>query len=161
MGRCWRPAWQEARLDPRFTAAFGAHVEAVEASALGLADDLLAFAAGAGVDTLAHTDVYYGHIFERAGGASVIDWGQARFAPLFLDLGDTFDTPEAAGVYRAALAARGVTLDDAVFAQGHRLARRFAGVRYVWWWLASWRAGPQDWNRAGLARMLGMAATPT
>ena len=156
--RCWRGAWDGALGDERFTAAFGRWVDAVEASARTLAVDLITFEAGAKANTLAHTDVYHGHVFEHGGRAVVIDWGQARYAPLFLDLGDTFDTPEAARVYRAALAARGVRLDDEVFGEGHRLARRFAGVRYVWWWLESWRRDPQDWNRAGLERTVRMAA---
>ena len=123
-----------------------------------LAADLLTFSTQTDLLTLAHTDVYYGHIFQQGGRVTVIDWGQTRYAPLILDLGDTFDTAEAAQLYRAALAARGIVLDDATYQAGHRLARRFAGIRYVWWWLESWQQHPQDWNRAGLERMLGMAA---
>lgn len=155
---CWRRAWDEALTDERFTTTFGKYTEAVEASAHTLAGDLLAFEARANVNTLAHTDVYHGHVFDQSGRAVVIDWGQARYAPLFLDLGDTFDTPEAAHTYREALAARGVELGDRVFQEGHLLARRFAGLRYLWWWLASWRGEPQGWSREGLERTLKMAA---
>ena len=130
----------------------------MEASAYTLADDLLAFEARTDLATLAHTDIYHGHVFEQAGRALVIDWGQARYGTLFLDLGDTFDTPEAGQLYREALAERGVRLDDNTFRTGHLLARRFAGVRYLWWWLESWRQEPQTWNRDGLERTLAMAA---
>ncbi|WP_425147837.1 phosphotransferase [Deinococcus sp.] len=156
--RCWRGTWQRARGNPDFVREFGGWISVVEASVQTLAADLLAFVAQTDVQTLAHTDVYYGHIFRQGERAVVIDWGQARYAPLFLDIGDTFDTAEGAQVYRTALAARGVRLSDSVFETGHRLARRFAGVRYVWWWLESWQRDPQDWNREGLERMLGMAA---
>ena len=155
---CWRRAWDGALEDERFTTTFGGWVNAVGASTRTLTDDLMAFEARANVNTLAHTDVYHGHVFENDGRAVVIDWGQARYAPLFLNLGDTFDTPEAAQVYRNALAACGVDLDDEVFREGHLLARRFAGGRYLWWWLESWRGEPQDWNREGLERTLSMAA---
>ena len=156
--RCWRGTWEKAKENPGVLREFGSWVESVEASARTLAADLLTFTSQSDVLTLAHTDVYYGHIFQQDGQATVIDWGQARYAPLILDIGDTFDTSEAAQLYRSALAVRGIQLNDATFAAGHRLARRFAGIRYVWWWLESWQQHPQDWNRAGLERMLGMAA---
>ena len=145
---CWRRTWDGALEDEQFITMFGDRVGAVERSVRPLAAGLLAFAARAEVDTLAHTDVYYGHVFEQAGRALVIDWGQARYAPLFLDLGNTFDTPEGARRYREALAGWGVRLDDGVFRDGHLLARCFAGVRYLWW-LASWRAEPQGWKQRG------------
>ncbi|HEX8509815.1 MAG TPA: hypothetical protein VF635_10025 [Propionibacteriaceae bacterium] len=104
------------------------------------------------------TDDYHGHVFDTGDRAVVIDWGQARRAPLFLDLGDTFDTPVSGRIYQQALAARGVLLGDDVFSRGHGLSLRFAGIRYLWWWLDSWLADPQDWNRSGLVRTLAMAA---
>lgn len=162
VAHCWRRAWDGALEDERFTTTFGGWVNAVEASTRTLTDDLMTFEARANMNTLAHTDVYYGNVFEQHERAVMIDWGQARYAPLFLDLGDTFNMPEEARVYREALAARSVDLsvdlDDEVFREGHLLARRFAGVRYLWWWLESWRGEPQDWNREGLERTLGMAA---
>lgn len=160
LGRCWRGAWERAVADERFLAHFGRFRPRVEASAAHLARDLLAYEArhGAQVNSLAHTDVYYGHIFERDGVALVIDWGQARYAPFFLDLGDTFGTADGGQVYREALEARGVSVPHNVFWTGFTLARRFAGLRYVWWWTQSWQHDPQDWNAAGLERMLGMAA---
>ena len=155
---CWRPAWQRAQANPDFMREFGSGFAAVEVSVQTLTHDLLHFSAHHELQTLAHTDVYHGHIFRQGQRAVVIDWGQARYAPPFLDLGDTFGTPEAAQLYRTALARRGVLLDDPTFEEGHRLARRFAGVRYLWWWLEAWQQGPQAWNRAGLERLLGMAA---
>lgn len=158
--QCWRGAWQRALADERFLARFGRFRPRVEASAGHLTRDLLAFEArhGAQVNTLAHTDVYHGHLFERGGDALVIDWGQARYAPFFLDLGDTFGTADGARVYRDALAARGITVPHEVFWTGFALARRFAGLRYVWWWTGAWQRAPQDWNEAGLERMLALAA---
>ncbi|WP_027483269.1 hypothetical protein [Deinococcus pimensis] len=155
---CWAGAWTRALDHAEFMRRHAGWVDAVEASASHLTRDVLKFEGWSETRTLAHTDVYHGHVLERDGRALIIDWGQARYASLFLDLGDTFDSPEAAGVYRSALAARGIDLSDEVFEAGRRVARRFAGVRYVWWWLEAWQRDPQGWVDEGLERMLRMAA---
>lgn len=133
--------------DERFQAAFGSWQKPVEESAARLAGDLTGFADRLQLNTLVHTDIFPGQILGQEGRALIINWGQARRAPLFLDLGVTFDTIEAGWVYRDALADRGVFIDDDVFRRGHQLGRRFADIRYLRFWLNAWRAHPQEANR--------------
>ena len=158
---CWRETWTSACGDQRFQNAFTSWIEPVELSASRLASDVLAFSERLQLNTLTHTDVHRGRLVDGGDRALILDWSQSRCALLFLDLGDTFDSVESGWVYRDALAARGWVFDDDVFGRGHRLARRFAGIRYLAHWLKAWLATPQEWNRAGLQRTLAMAAGMT
>jgi hypothetical protein len=156
--RSWGSSWTAARNVRRFEESFQRWVWPVEASAIRLTSDLLAFSEGLQLNTLTHTDVHSGRLLDVGDRVQITDWSQARCAPLFLDLGDTFDTVESGWIYRDALAARGCMFDDDVFGRGHLLGRRFAGVRYLQHWLEAWLTTPQDGNRAGLERTLAMAA---
>lgn len=156
---CWRESWTSSCRDERFMDAFGSWTAPVEASAAYLPADLLRFSHRLQLNTLTHTDVHYGRIIDDGDRAVIADWSQARCAPLFLDLGDTFNTVESGWIYRDALAAKGCIFSDDVFSRGHLLARRFAGIRYLPFWLQSWLEKPQEWNRAGLQRTLAMAAS--
>lgn len=161
VSRCWRGTWTTACGDERFVGVFRSWIGSVEASAARLPSDLLAFSQRFQLNTLTHTDIHHGRIMDDGDRALIIDWSQARCAPLFLDLGDTFDIVESGWIYRDALAARGCVFDDDVFSRGHLLARRFAGVRYLAYGLQSWLDLPQEWNRTGLERTLAMAAGKT
>lgn len=155
----WRGAWSSACRDDRFMDAFGSWTRPVEVSAAHLTADLLKFSHRLQLNTLTHTDVHPRRLLDAGDRALILDWGQARRAPLFLDLGDTFDTVEAGSIYREALAAKGCLFSDNVFSKGHLLARRFAGIRYLPYWLQAWLDTPQERNRAGLQRTLNMAAS--
>ena len=154
----WCGSWTAARKERRFAVTFERWVRPVEVSASRLPADLLAFSEGLQLNTLTHTDVRRERLLDVGNRVEITGWSQARCAPLFLDLGDTFDTAASGWIYRDALAARGCVFDDDVFSRGHLLARRFAGIRYLAYWLTSWLTSPSDRNRTGLQRTLAMAA---
>ena len=158
---CWRRAWVTSLADQRFQHEFGSWVPSVEASAADLPVDLLSFSHRLQLNTLAHTDIRPERLRDVGERALVLGWREARCAPLFLDVGNIFDTQTSGWIYRDALAARGVLFDDDVFSRGHLLARRFAGIRYLRFRLASWLAAPGELSRDRLQRTLAMAAGTT
>lgn len=153
----WRTVWATSMQDERFQDVFGAWVAPLEDSAAQLADDLLHFSQRLQLNTLTHTNLSSQRIVENDGRALILSWSQARRAPLFLDLGETFDTAASAQIYREALAVKGWVFADDVFSKGHLLARRFAGLRQLPFRLHSWARNPQQ-ELAMMERTLAKAS---
>src|SRR5581483_3117460 len=80
------------------------------------------------------------HVRADGDRAYLIDWGQARYGPLYLDLPNYF-TPDEALLYRDALAELGHAIPTDLFLQRYRQATRYPGFKYIGFVLYMWRPG--------------------
>ncbi|MDE0608289.1 MAG: aminoglycoside phosphotransferase family protein [Anaerolineaceae bacterium] len=96
--------------------------------------------------TLLNSDLHPDHIRLFGGQPVFIDWEQACFGPLYLDLVNYF-TLETAMLYRDALAEAGFAIPTAAFMQRYREAGLFMGLRYLEVGLVNWQAGGEVWLR--------------
>jgi len=90
--------------------------------------------------TLIHADLMGTHLLVRDGRPYLIDWGQARYGSLYLDLPNYF-TPDTVSVYRDALAELGLKIPEERFMRRYREAGRYPGFKYMGFLLSLWQAG--------------------
>ncbi len=90
--------------------------------------------------TLIHADLMDTHILVRDGHPSLIDWGQARYGSLYLDLPNYF-TPDTVSLYRDALAELGLEIPEERFMRRYHAAGRYSGFKYMGFLLSLWQAG--------------------
>lgn len=157
---CWRTPWQatlrnEAFTDalgnewPRSTAEgsfadeYGAYTEPLEAAAAQFIDAMDALWQAGDAFTLAHADIHGEHVVLHGDHAYVIDWGQACYGPLYIDLPNYFDRDHVV-VYRDALAAHGYDIPADVFMNVYGKTRCYSGFKYFGLGLWSWRAGEPE-----------------
>lgn len=153
VGHCWRPAWDRALADPAFVDSFGAYLPVVARAVQDLPHTMLALYHEGDVQTLIHTDIYYGHVLEHADRPWIIDWGQAHYGALYLDLPSHFRTLDQALCYRDSLADHGVAIPRDHFVARYRRAAQFVAIRYLWWWIEEWRRDHAPWQQEGLIEM--------
>jgi len=154
---CWREPWQRTLRNEAFTDAFGnewprstaggsfadefgAYTTPLEAAAANFVDAMDELWQAGDAGTLVHSDIHSEHVVLHMGRAYVIDWGQACYGPLYLDLPNYFQ-PDHVLLYRAALATHGHDIPMNVFLQRYDQASRYAGFKYFGLGLWSWRAG--------------------
>jgi aminoglycoside phosphotransferase (APT) family kinase protein len=90
------------------------------------------------------SDLTPDHIRLAPDGVAVfIDWEQARYGPLFIDLVNFFDA-ESVGVYRTALAAEGVEIDEREFMELFSRVGHWMGLRYLEVGLLAWQLPADD-----------------
>jgi aminoglycoside phosphotransferase (APT) family kinase protein len=140
----WRPAWEQAVADPGFHALFGPELPRIEAAAATIVDEMAALTAEADTLTLVHSDINPGNVLLRDEVPYFIDWEAVHYGPCYLDVPHHFFTPELAEYYRAALAAQGLVLPAAHFAERWRIAARYTALRYMWWTFDAWREDPAE-----------------
>lgn len=105
--------------------------------------------------TLIHADMQDNHVLVQAGRPYFIDWGQARYGSLYLDLPNYF-TRETVPVYHAALLEHGWTIARDEFLQNYGLAGHYLGFKYLGFMLHGWRQDGMAW-REMVERMLTAA----
>ncbi len=93
--------------------------------------------------TLIHADLMDDHVLIHAGRPYLIDWGQARYGSLYLDLPNIF-TPDTVLLYQDALAELGHDIPTEEFMRRYREAGRYPGFKYMGFLLSLWRAGQLD-----------------
>jgi aminoglycoside phosphotransferase (APT) family kinase protein len=140
----WSREWAKNMAnDEDFAATYGHHTDALHSSQshlLGVIDDLCAEGS---LCTLINSDLTPAHIrVGPDGGAVFIDWEQACYGPLFIDLVNYF-TAETGGVYRQALADMGVQVEEQRFAELFSECGRWMGLRYLEVGLWAWQL-PRD-----------------
>ena len=95
------------------------------------------------------------HVHNVGGGNPyIIDFGFARYAPLYIDLVDYF-SPEQIPLCHGALAARGVDIGMNDFEERFRAARKYTGFIYMFPSLMGWKRGEPERLARALERLLG------
>lgn len=137
----WYGRWHEPRDegDP-FWLDFAAYDEPLEAAASRFIREMTALWDEGDALTLIHTDFHGEHVRSRDGSATIIDWEQAHYGPLYLDLPNYF-TREEAMRYRDALANLGHKIPRERFLAGYDAASRYIGFKYFGFGVAFWRPG--------------------
>lgn len=150
----WRPAWEEAKHNERFVETFGTYFSEIDAVSGKIVDELEAVWKDETTHTLIHNDLNPGNVLvHNNDDVMFIDWEEARFGSLFLDIPMRVDWSQA-GEYREVLASLGWELPADTFEQRYRAASRYLGLRYMTWSLGAWLRDPG--TEAGLRRYLDM-----
>jgi aminoglycoside phosphotransferase (APT) family kinase protein len=128
---------------PEFSREYGAVVQQIE-QAVGpfLAAMETLWQEGDSL-TLIHADMMENHVLVSAGHPHLVDWGQARYGPLYLDLPNYF-TPDNVLLYREALAEFGHDIPASAFMERYREAGRYPGFKYIGFLLFLWANGGLD-----------------
>lgn len=157
---CWRTPWQATLANEAFTDAlgnewpcstaqgnfadeYGAYTEPLEAAAADFIGTMDALWQAGDTLTLAHADIHNEHVVLHAGRAYAIDWGQACYGSLYIDLPNYFDRDQVL-LYRDALAAHGYDVPLVQFMDFYGKTSCYPGFKYFGLGLWSWREGEPD-----------------
>ena len=150
MGRLYLQAtqdeWARCMADARFRSNYGHYDRPLRESLRQLLDLLAELEAESSCCTLLNSDLHPDHIRLLHERPVFIDWEQACYGPLYLDLVNYF-TLETALLYRDALAAAGHAIAPAAFMQRFRAVGHFMGLRYLEVGLLSWQSGGAAWQQ--------------
>ncbi len=169
---CWRRGWQralagEGHVDaygrhfgpPKpggaFAAEFAAYTQPLEEAAARFLRDMTALWEAGDSLTLVHADFHDEHVRSRGGRAYVIDWGQAHYGPLYVDLPNYFSRDEAL-LYRGALAELGHDLPPDEFLARYDAASPYPGFKYFGIGLWNWCYGDPPHRRDSVLQFIDM-----
>lgn len=136
----WRRQWEENLAQPEFAEEFGAYTTRLDAAMDRLLAALAALEAEGTSQTLLNVDLHPDHIRLWRGNACFIDWEQAAYGPLYLDLPNYF-LVETALAYRDALAHHGHSIPVVEFLERYHEVSRYMGLRYLGYSLWRWAQG--------------------
>ena len=142
----WREKWEENLALPGFSEEFGAFTAPLETAHERLLRHLAALTAEATSLTLLNVDLIPDHIRLWQGSACFIDWEQAGYGSLYLDLPNAF-TIETALTYRDALARHGYDIPEVEFMERFHEVSRYMGLRYLGFSLWQWAQGGAERER--------------
>ena len=138
--------WARCMADARFRSDYGEYDRPLRESLQRLLELLGELEAEGSSCTLLNSDLHPDHIRLLDERPVFIDWEQACYGPLYLDLVNYF-TLETALLYRDALAEAGYAIAPAAFMQRFRAVGHFMGLRYLEVGLLSWQAGGAAWQQ--------------
>lgn len=136
--------WARCMDEAVFRRDYGQYDRPLRESLARLLDFVAALDEEGSCCTLLNSDLHPDHIRLYGGQPVFIDWEQACFGPLYLDLVNYF-TLETVMLYRDALAQAGCVIPTAAFMQRYREAGLFMGLRYLEVGLVNWQAGGEAW----------------
>ncbi len=142
----WRRQWETNLVFPEFAAEFGPYTERLEAAMDHLLEILQQLTAEGESLTLLNVDLIPDHIRLWHGAACFIDWQQAAYGSLYLDLPNPFSV-ETALVYRDALARHGYSIPVLEFQERFHAIGRYMGLRYLGYALWQWAQGGEERRR--------------
>lgn len=135
----WKPQWQAAKGNEQFRATFGEYIPLVEAVANTISEDIQYVIKDDSSQTLIHNDLNPGNVLVHNNtDVFFIDWEEARYGSLFLDIPLRCGTSEQIEEYRGLLAANTMEFADNHFNQMYTIASRYLGLRYMSWNLGAW-----------------------
>ncbi|MGN6701229.1 MAG: phosphotransferase [Thermomicrobiales bacterium] len=170
--RCWRKPWRHALTgagyrtwggsyqapvapDPTFQATFASDTAVLEDAAARFLQAMTALWERGDALALIHADFHGEHVRAHNGRASIIDWGQAHYGPLYVDLPNYFSREEAL-LYRDALAELGHDIPRDEFLAGYDDADPYPGFKYFGIGLWQWRTGNPPQQRASVQYWIDM-----
>ncbi len=130
----WKPQWQAAKGNEHFIEVFGDYIPLVEAVANTILEDIQYVINDEKSHTLIHNDLNPGNVLVHNNTDVIyIDWEEARYGSLFLDIPLRCGTAEQIEEYRKLLAAKSIEFPDDHFNQMYAIASRYLGLRYMSW----------------------------
>ena len=156
----YRAQLARAQERPEFSAQYGSVVQHIEQEVHPFLTTMDALWKDGNSLTLIHADMMDSHVLMHEGQPYVIDWGQARYGSLYLDLPNYF-TPAGALLYRDALAELGRDIPADQFIEHYREAGRYPGFKYIGFLLFLWTNGHLDSLHGPLLQMLIHGAPST
>lgn len=142
--RATQQEWERNLADPAFAQEFGRYTEPLHAALDRLLTALGELTREAQTLTLINTDITPAHLRLARGKPCLIDWDQANYGSLYLDLPNVFSV-ETVLLYRDALARHGLEIAPADFLERYREVGRYMGLRYLEVGLLNWRDRGADW----------------
>ncbi|MFF2017361.1 phosphotransferase [Paenibacillus sp. NPDC058177] len=153
----FQPQWEASKQNEAFNEEFGPYIPIVEAAARTITDDMVTVIKDETTHTLIHNDLNPGNVLVHDNQeVFFIDWEEARYGSLFLDLPLRCRTMQQVLQYREALGVQGVELADAQFTTLFSIASRYLGLRFMSWNLGAWMDNAPA--KADLIRYLHMVA---
>jgi fructosamine-3-kinase len=136
----WRPSWDEAKLDTDFISTFGQYISEVEQSAEYIVKDIQEVLLDQSSHTLIHNDLHPGNtLIYNNKEVYFIDWEEARYGSLYLDISLRFREASQAENYRQLVNSLGLNLSKDIFTRRFHVASRYMGLRYMSWFLQVWK----------------------
>jgi hypothetical protein len=169
---CWRTAWQSLLAGGEFIdgygqrwglpepggdfpADFAGYTQPLEAAAKTFLDTIHHLWEEGDSLTLIHADFHHDHVLTDGKRPYIIDWGSARYGPLYLDLPNYFTQDEAL-LYRGALEALGLTIPQDKFLAYYDAVRPYPGFKYFGIGLSNWCFGNPPHNREHVLHFINM-----
>lgn len=149
----YRERLAQAMERPEFVAEYGEVARRMEEAVEPFLAAMDALWEEGGSLTLIHADITPEHVLVHGGQPYLIDWGQARYGSLYLDLPNHFG-PGDVLLYRDALAELGHDIPAREFMRRYREARCYPGFKYMGFLLSLWMAGQLGSLRGGLLDLL-------
>lgn len=154
---CWRKPWrhrlfgepfvnwygrrqEESEPDTRLQAALGPYTAPLETVAARFVREMTALWDTGDSLTLIHADFHSAHVLTTGDHASIIDWEQAHYGPLYVDLPNYFSREEAL-LYHDALADLGHDIPIDRFLTGYDAANPYVGFKYFGFGVSEWYTG--------------------
>ncbi|MEK3833779.1 MULTISPECIES: aminoglycoside phosphotransferase family protein [unclassified Paenibacillus] len=135
----WKPQWQTAKENEQFIDVFGDYILSVEAAANTFLEDIQQVIHDETSQTLIHNDLNPGNVLVHNNtDVSFIDWEEARYGSIFLDIPLRLRTAEQLEEYKRLLAASNIEFSISQFNQLYAIASRYLGLRYISWNLGAW-----------------------
>lgn len=156
----WRPSWEAALANPAFLRTFGAErIAEIEEKAQGIVSAMAPVINDTGTYTLIHNDLNPGNVLVHNNeDVYFIDWEEARYGSLFLDIPMRCGSLQQAWAYRTYLGICGTEIPEAKFARLFPVASRYLGLRYMCWNLGVWEHNEQA--RTDLMKYMKMVTNP-
>jgi aminoglycoside phosphotransferase (APT) family kinase protein len=150
--------WERTLEDDEFAREYGKYTQPLEAAGRHFVDAMEAIWQQGDSLTLIHADVHPGHVLVADETPYFIDWDQARYGSLYLDLPNYFTLDEAR-LYSDALASLGYGIPEVRFVELYREASRYKCFKYLPHVLWLWRLGGDERTRgrSGIAGLLESA----
>lgn len=156
----WRPSWEAALANPAFARTFGVDVIAeIEEAAQGIVSAMTPVIEDAATYTLIHNDLNPGNVLVHNNeDVFFIDWEEARYGSLFMDIPMRCSSLQQAVAYRAYLGIYGTEVPEAKFAGLFPVASRYLGLRFMCWNLGEWEHNGQA--KSDLIKYMKMVTDP-
>jgi len=143
----WKGAWQEVLQDEEFVQVFHPYISQIEHAALHIVEDMERVIRDPDFFSLIHTDLHGGNVLTYNDQVYFIDWAEAHYGSIMLDLPHNFCTRRHVQHYVEALNELGVNFPEKTFYDHYQICRRYIGLRYMGWLLHIWKhdKGATNW----------------
>ncbi len=160
MNEWWRPSWERAKENPVFAETFGTEViSTIEDIAGRIVEDMAPVIHDESTYTMIHNDLNPGNVLVKGKDeVYFIDWEEARYGSLFMDIPMRCGSQQQAEDYRRYLESLGFSIADQHFTERFSVASRYLGLRFMCWNLGVWQQNEQA--KSGLIKYMDMVAHP-
>jgi len=143
----WKGPWQEVLQNEEFIDVFRSYISQIEQSAQHIVEDMNLVIRDSDFFSLIHTDLHGGNVLVDNDEVYFIDWAEAHYGSIILDLPHNFCTRRHVQHYVEALNDLGVRFPETTFYEQYQICRRYIGLRYMGWLLHIWRhdKGATNW----------------